>query len=303
MLAASRFGVKRLVVHPCYTVGYGSKDHCPFPFYALMASLYGDGRPVRLANDRYEQFQSSLKRHSFRIRYRLAVDRDSGKFDDLPGRHDRRWRRPAEFFAVGVPGGGDRGAVYLLLPAQRPREHGDLLARARRGFRARLRHVAEHGRDRDAGRRGRSGTAHGSDRAAPAQRVRIGNEEHAGRDPGGRAARRRGARPVPRAFAVAATRDSASANTRRRIRASATASVSVACRRISAPAPRRRSPKSRWRATDRCCCATSASTWARAWPPARRRCAFGGSAGRPTRCEPARSNGRSCRCSRPAIPG
>ena len=85
MLAASRFGVKQLVVHPCYTVGYGSKDHSPFPFYALMASLYGDGRPVRLANDRYEQFQSSLKRHSFRIRYRLAVDRESGKFAIFQG--------------------------------------------------------------------------------------------------------------------------------------------------------------------------------------------------------------------------
>jgi len=85
MLAASRLGVKRLVVHPCYTVGYGSKDHSPFPFYALMASLYGDGRPVRLANDRYEQFQSSLKRHSFRIRYRLAVDRESGRFTAFQG--------------------------------------------------------------------------------------------------------------------------------------------------------------------------------------------------------------------------
>jgi CO/xanthine dehydrogenase Mo-binding subunit len=85
MLAASRLGVKRLVVHPCYTVGYGSKDHSPFPFYAMMASLYGDGRPVRLANDRYEQFQSSLKRHSFRIRYRLGVDRESGKFTIFQG--------------------------------------------------------------------------------------------------------------------------------------------------------------------------------------------------------------------------
>ena len=85
MLAASKLGVKRLVLHPCYTVGYGSKDHSPFPFYALMAGLYGDGRPVRLANDRYEQFQSSLKRHSFRIRYRIAVDRSSGKFEIFQG--------------------------------------------------------------------------------------------------------------------------------------------------------------------------------------------------------------------------
>ncbi|MCL1635301.1 molybdopterin-dependent oxidoreductase [Luteimonas sp. SX5] len=85
MLAASGLGVKTLVLHPCYTVGYGSKDHNPFPFYALMAGLYGDGRPVRLANDRYEQFQASLKRHSFRMRYRIAVDRKSGKFEIFQG--------------------------------------------------------------------------------------------------------------------------------------------------------------------------------------------------------------------------
>ncbi|WP_242111336.1 xanthine dehydrogenase family protein molybdopterin-binding subunit [Luteimonas aquatica] len=85
LLAASTLGVKRLVLHPCYTVGYGSKDHAPFPYYALAASLYGDGLPVRLANDRYEQFQSSLKRHSFRMTYRIAVDRDSGKFEIFQG--------------------------------------------------------------------------------------------------------------------------------------------------------------------------------------------------------------------------
>jgi CO/xanthine dehydrogenase Mo-binding subunit len=85
LLAASRIGVRRLVLHPGYTVGYGSKDHSPFPYYALVAALYGDGRPVRLANDRYEQFQSSLKRHSFRMKYRIAVDRASGRFEILQG--------------------------------------------------------------------------------------------------------------------------------------------------------------------------------------------------------------------------
>jgi len=83
LLAATKLGVKRLALHPCYTVGYGSKDHNPFAFYALVAGLYGDGRPVRLANDRYEQFQSSLKRHSFRMKYRIAVDRASGRFEIL----------------------------------------------------------------------------------------------------------------------------------------------------------------------------------------------------------------------------
>ena len=155
MLAASRLGVKHLVLHPCYTVGYGSKDHTPFPFYALMAGLYGDGRPVRLANDRYEQFQSSAQApqlpHALSHRGRPR----QRQVPDLPGRHGRRRRRSPELLAVGVPGGGDRGAVDLLLPAKRPGQHGDRLARARRRLGARLRHAAEHGRDRDAGRRGR----------------------------------------------------------------------------------------------------------------------------------------------------
>ena len=78
MVAKCAFPVKNLFVHPCYTVGYGSKDHFNVPFYGLVAAMYADGRPVRLANDRYEQFQTSLKRHAFRMNYRIAVDRKTG---------------------------------------------------------------------------------------------------------------------------------------------------------------------------------------------------------------------------------
>jgi len=74
MTAKCRFPVKTLFLHPCYTVGYGSKDHYSVPFYGLLAALYGDGRPVRLAFDRYEQFQTSIKRHASKMRYRIAVD-------------------------------------------------------------------------------------------------------------------------------------------------------------------------------------------------------------------------------------
>jgi CO/xanthine dehydrogenase Mo-binding subunit len=79
LLARSHLEIGKIVLHPCWTVGYGSKDHTPFPFYGLVAALYGDGRPVRLANDRFEQFQSSLKRHSFTMKHRIAVDRKTGK--------------------------------------------------------------------------------------------------------------------------------------------------------------------------------------------------------------------------------
>lgn len=83
MLAKSRFQVKQLFVHPCYTVGYGSKDHCNVPFYGLVCALYGDGLPVRFATDRFEHFQTSLKRHAFDMDYAIAVDRRTGRFQSF----------------------------------------------------------------------------------------------------------------------------------------------------------------------------------------------------------------------------
>lgn len=85
MVAKCRFTVKSVFLHPCYTVGYGSKDHYSMPFYGLVAAMYGDGRPVRLANDRYEQFQSALKRHAFNMKYRIAVDRKTGLLQSFKG--------------------------------------------------------------------------------------------------------------------------------------------------------------------------------------------------------------------------
>ena len=78
MLQTSRIGLKRLFLHPCFTVGYGSKDHCTMPYYGLVAAVYGDGRPVRLANDQFDQFQSGLKRHQFSMHYTVAVERRTG---------------------------------------------------------------------------------------------------------------------------------------------------------------------------------------------------------------------------------
>ncbi len=85
MVAKCGFPVKQLFLHPCYTVGYGSKDHFNVPYYALVAALYGDGRPVRFANDRYEQFQTALKRHAFKMHYRIAVDRKTGLLQSFKG--------------------------------------------------------------------------------------------------------------------------------------------------------------------------------------------------------------------------
>ncbi|WP_218510031.1 xanthine dehydrogenase family protein molybdopterin-binding subunit [Variovorax sp. dw_308] len=85
MLAKAAFPVKNLFLHPCYTVGYGSKDHYNFPYYGAMAAFYSPGKPVRLANDRFEQFQTSLKRHSIRMQYRMAVEKKSGLIRSFKG--------------------------------------------------------------------------------------------------------------------------------------------------------------------------------------------------------------------------
>jgi CO/xanthine dehydrogenase Mo-binding subunit len=59
--------------------GFGGRDHTPFPLYAALAAVFFPGRPVRLANNRLEQFQSGIKRHAFNIRTRIGVDRATGK--------------------------------------------------------------------------------------------------------------------------------------------------------------------------------------------------------------------------------
>jgi CO/xanthine dehydrogenase Mo-binding subunit len=59
--------------------GFGGRDSTPFPLYVALAAMFFPNRPVRLANNRFEQFQSGIKRHAFKIRTRLGVDRATGK--------------------------------------------------------------------------------------------------------------------------------------------------------------------------------------------------------------------------------
>lgn len=72
--------VKDIVAHCAYVGGgFGGRDYSIFPLYAAIAALFSPGRPVRLANNRYDQFQFGLKRHAFNIRSQIAVDKASGK--------------------------------------------------------------------------------------------------------------------------------------------------------------------------------------------------------------------------------
>ena len=67
--------------------GFGGRDHTPFPLYVALAAMFFPGRPVRLANDRYQQFQSGIKRHAFKMRTRIGVDRASGKIQAFAADH------------------------------------------------------------------------------------------------------------------------------------------------------------------------------------------------------------------------
>ena len=59
--------------------GFGGRDHTPFPLYVALAAIFFPGRPVRLAHDRYQQFQGGIKRHAFKMRTQIGVERASGK--------------------------------------------------------------------------------------------------------------------------------------------------------------------------------------------------------------------------------
>jgi CO/xanthine dehydrogenase Mo-binding subunit len=59
--------------------GFGGRDHTPFPIYVAVAGMFFPGRPVRLAHDRYQQFQGGIKRHAFKMHTRIGVERATGK--------------------------------------------------------------------------------------------------------------------------------------------------------------------------------------------------------------------------------
>ncbi|RBP12029.1 CO/xanthine dehydrogenase Mo-binding subunit [Roseiarcus fermentans] len=59
--------------------GFGGRDHTPFPLYAALAAMFVPDRPVRLANTRFDQFQSGVKRHAFAMRTQIGVERATGK--------------------------------------------------------------------------------------------------------------------------------------------------------------------------------------------------------------------------------
>jgi CO/xanthine dehydrogenase Mo-binding subunit len=75
----SAFRVNKVVLHPCYPGGgFGGRDVSPFLALLAIAGAYA-GRPVSIANDRFAQFQSGIKRNASTSEVTIAVN-DQGKF-------------------------------------------------------------------------------------------------------------------------------------------------------------------------------------------------------------------------------
>ena len=86
--AADGFKPAEIKAHFAYVGGgFGGRDHTPFPLYVALAALFLPGRPVRLAHDRYQQFQGGIKRHAFKIDSRIGVERASGRITAFAADH------------------------------------------------------------------------------------------------------------------------------------------------------------------------------------------------------------------------
>lgn len=110
-----RFPVEHIEILTGTTVGYGSKDHSIFPFYVIAACFYGDGLPVRLANDRYEQFQMGIKRHAFDMDVSITADRKTGQFEILKGQYTCDGGGRANFsFSVAQVGATAAQSIYYF---------------------------------------------------------------------------------------------------------------------------------------------------------------------------------------------
>ena len=94
---------------------FGGRDYTPFPLYVALAAMFFPNHPVRLANNRFEQFQSGIKRHAFKIRTRIGVDRSTGKMVAFAADHALDGGGLANFSAdVATVGANTALGIYYV---------------------------------------------------------------------------------------------------------------------------------------------------------------------------------------------
>ncbi len=90
LLGSARANFKPVQIHTHFAYlggGFGGRDHTTMPLYVALAAMFFPDRPVRLANNRYEQFQSGIKRHAFKMHSRIGIDRTTGRIRAFAADH------------------------------------------------------------------------------------------------------------------------------------------------------------------------------------------------------------------------
>lgn len=148
--------------------GFGGRDHTPFPLYVALAAMFFPSRPVRLAHDRYQQFQGGIKRHAFKMRTQIGVDRTSGKMIAFAADHVLDGGGLANY-SPSVAVTGATGAIGIYHSEGRRDDRGTSFARRDRRIDARLRDASDHDGAGGFGRRSRGVIAARPDRVSAAQ--------------------------------------------------------------------------------------------------------------------------------------
>jgi CO/xanthine dehydrogenase Mo-binding subunit len=90
LLGKAKTGFKPARIHGQFAFmggGFGGRDHTPFVLYVALAAMFFPGKPVRLAHDRYQQFQAGIKRHPFKMQSRIGVEKQTGKIRAFAADH------------------------------------------------------------------------------------------------------------------------------------------------------------------------------------------------------------------------
>jgi CO/xanthine dehydrogenase Mo-binding subunit len=90
LLGEAQAGFKPDKIHAHFAYlggGFGGRDHTIMPLYIALAAMFFPDRPVRLGNNRYEQFQSGVKRAVFKMRSRIGIDRATGRIRAFAADH------------------------------------------------------------------------------------------------------------------------------------------------------------------------------------------------------------------------
>lgn len=115
LLGEANAAFKPAQIHTHFTYvggGFGGRDHTPFPLYVALAAMAFPGRPVRLAHDRYQQFQGGIKRHAFKVHTRIGVDRNTGLIRAFAADHELDGGGLANYSA-SVASVGATGAIGI----------------------------------------------------------------------------------------------------------------------------------------------------------------------------------------------